>query len=107
MPTRAQVICHGIPDARELQSGDIINVDVSVLYNGYHGDLNETFVVGEVDEASRNLIKATHDCLMTAVAACKPGVRYRDMGDIISRQAGQHGWVPGLAGAAHSCMSTP
>jgi hypothetical protein len=41
----AQVICHGIPDARELQEGDIVNVDVSVFLNGFHGDLNETFVV--------------------------------------------------------------
>lgn len=80
---------------------------MSVFYQGYHGDLNETFVVGEVDEASKNLIKATHDCLMTAVAACKPGVRYRDMGDIISRQAGQHGWVPRLAGAARGCVDIP
>lgn len=57
-----QVICHGIPDKRPLQDGDIVNVDVSVFLNGYHGDLNETYVVGEnVDEEAKKLIKATSE----------------------------------------------
>ena len=56
-----QVICHGIPDKRPLEDGDIVNVDVSAYYKGYHGDLNETYVVGNVDEASKKLIKAAHD----------------------------------------------
>lgn len=57
-----QVICHGIPDKRPLQDGDIINVDVSVFLNGYHGDLNETYVVGDgVDEESKKLIRATSE----------------------------------------------
>ncbi|MEW5297135.1 MAG: hypothetical protein WDW38_005957 [Sanguina aurantia] len=82
-----EVICHGIPDKRELQNGDIVNVDVTAFVGGYHGDLNETFVVGEVDAVSKQLIKVTHECLAQAIAACKPGVRYRDMGDIISKHA--------------------
>lgn len=53
------MICHGIPDQRPLQDGDIVNVDVTAYYKGYHGDLNETFVVGTVDEESKNLIKVT------------------------------------------------
>jgi methionyl aminopeptidase len=52
-----EVVCHGIPDLRELEGGDIVNVDVSCLLNGAHGDLNETFTVGEVDAASKDLIK--------------------------------------------------
>lgn len=52
-----EVVCHGIPDARELQDGDIVNVDVSCYLNGYHGDLNETFVVGNVDAQSKKLVK--------------------------------------------------
>lgn len=56
-----QVICHGIPDRRALEDGDIINVDVSVYYKGYHGDLNETFIVGEPDDASKQLIKVTSE----------------------------------------------
>ena len=57
----SQVICHGIPDRRPLESGDIVNVDVSVYKDGYHGDLNETFVVGEVDEEGKKLVKVTHE----------------------------------------------
>ena len=56
-----QVICHGIPDRRPLENGDIINVDVTAYFQGYHGDLNETFVVGEVDEESKKLIKVTYE----------------------------------------------
>lgn len=62
--TDTQVVCHGIPDRRPLEEGDILNVDISVFYKGYHGDLNETFVVGEVDESSKKLIKTTYEvCL--------------------------------------------
>ena len=56
-----QVVCHGIPDKRPLQNGDIINVDVTAFYKGYHGDLNETYVVGEVDAASKKLLKITYE----------------------------------------------
>jgi len=64
----AQVICHGIPDKRPLEDGDIVNVDVTAYYKGYHGDLNETYVVGQVDDASKKLIKAAHDVRPCAVA---------------------------------------
>ena len=55
-----EVVCHGIPDSRELEKGDCVNVDVTVIKDGYHGDLNETFVVGgpdAVDEEAKRLIK--------------------------------------------------
>mmetsp|Transcript_22260 Transcript_22260/g.39595 ORF Transcript_22260/g.39595 Transcript_22260/m.39595 type:complete len:384 (-) Transcript_22260:1330-2481(-) len=88
-----EVICHGIPDKRELQDGDIVNVDVTAYCNGYYGDLNETFTVGNnVDDQGKQLIKATHDSLMAAVAAVKPGLRYRDVGDIISKFVHPHGF---------------
>jgi len=87
-----EVICHGIPDQRELEDGDIVNVDVTAYIGGYHGDLNETFTVGEVDQVSKDLIKVTHDALMKAIAIVKPGVRYRDVGDVISRHVHQHGF---------------
>ena len=54
-----EVVCHGIPDLRELQEGDIVNVDVSAIVNGFHSDLNETFTVGEVSDQKKALIKAT------------------------------------------------
>ncbi|XP_002977126.2 methionine aminopeptidase 1A isoform X1 [Selaginella moellendorffii] len=86
-----EVICHGIPDARRLEEGDIVNVDVSVYLNGCHGDLNETFFVGQVDEASVQLVKSTYECLEKAIAIVKPGVRYREVGDVISRHAAMTG----------------
>lgn len=55
------MICHGIPDRRPLEDGDIVNVDVTVFLKGYHGDLNETYVVGSVDDASKRLIRVTSE----------------------------------------------
>jgi methionyl aminopeptidase len=87
-----EVICHGIPDGYPLQEGDIVNVDVSVYHNGYHADLNETFLVGEVDKQTHHLVKTTHECLMKAIEKCKPGMRYRDIGDIITKHAESQGF---------------
>ncbi|GAB5358849.1 hypothetical protein AAMO2058_000494300 [Amorphochlora amoebiformis] len=80
-----EVICHGIPDGRALVEGDIVNIDITVYKNGYHGDLNETFLVGEVDEESKRLVKTTYESLMLAIQACKPGAFIRDFGKIISK----------------------
>eukprot|EP00204_Picochlorum_oklahomense_P002399 CAMPEP_0118799164 /NCGR_PEP_ID=MMETSP1161-20130426/1449_1 /TAXON_ID=249345 /ORGANISM="Picochlorum oklahomensis, Strain CCMP2329" /LENGTH=391 /DNA_ID=CAMNT_0006726811 /DNA_START=541 /DNA_END=1716 /DNA_ORIENTATION=- len=87
-----EVICHGIPDRRKLENGDIVNVDVTVYYNGWHGDLNETFVVGEASESTKLLVKTTYECLHKAIEACKPGTRYRDIGSIISKHAHSKGF---------------
>ncbi|KAL6499387.1 Microtubule-associated protein 1A [Orobanche hederae] len=86
-----EVICHGIPDARKLEDEDIVNVDVTVCYKGVHGDLNETFFVGNVDEASKRLVQCTYECLEKAIAAVKPGVRFREIGEIINRHASMSG----------------
>lgn len=87
-----EVICHGIPDRRPLEEGDIVNIDVSVFYSGYHGDLNETCVVGETDEQSKQLVKTTHDCLHAAIELCRPGARYRDIGEVIHKKASAAGF---------------
>ncbi|KAF7112451.1 hypothetical protein RHSIM_RhsimUnG0228100 [Rhododendron simsii] len=87
-----EVICHGIPDARKLEDGDIVNVDVTVYYKGVHGDLNETFFVGNVDEASRQLVQCTYECLEKAIAIVKPGVRFREIGEVINRHASMAGF---------------
>ncbi|KAI3444708.1 hypothetical protein Pfo_001373 [Paulownia fortunei] len=87
-----EVICHGIPDARKLEDGDIVNVDVTVYYKGVHGDLNETFFVGNVDEASQRLVQCTYECLEKAIAIVKPGVRFREIGEIINRHASMSGF---------------
>eukprot|EP00252_Welwitschia_mirabilis_P026313 TRINITY_DN858_c0_g1_i1.p1 TRINITY_DN858_c0_g1~~TRINITY_DN858_c0_g1_i1.p1 ORF type:complete len:401 (-),score=77.76 TRINITY_DN858_c0_g1_i1:489-1691(-) len=87
-----EVICHGIPDARRLEEGDIVNVDITVYYNGVHGDLNETFFVGKVDDASKQLVKCTYECLEKAIAIVKPGVRFREVGEVINRHASMCGF---------------
>jgi len=83
-----EVICHGIPDYREIQDGDIVNIDVTT-YNrgGYHGDLNETFCVGNVDDEGRKLVKTAFNCLGAALDLVKPGTLYRDLGFAIHKEA--------------------
>ncbi|CAA7271726.1 unnamed protein product [Cyclocybe aegerita] len=78
-----EVICHGIPDQRRLREGDIVNIDVSLYYEGYHADLNETYPVGEIDEDSKSLIRTTRGALDAAIAMCKPGALFRDIGKVI------------------------
>ncbi|KAJ3111986.1 Methionine aminopeptidase 1 [Physocladia obscura] len=82
-----EVICHGIPDRYALQDGDIVNIDVSVYYNGFHADLNETVYVGNVDDAGRKLVETTRECLEKAIEFVKPGMLYRDIGEIIQKIA--------------------
>ena len=79
-----EVICHGIPDVRPLQEGDILNCDISVFKNGFHGDLNESFLIGKCSKSSRDLVTATYDSLMKAIEICKPGTMYRQLGNVIS-----------------------
>lgn len=80
-----EVICHGIPDLRPLEEGDIVNLDISVYKNGYHSDLNETIIVGQsVDEKTLELVQSAYDCLQLAIKSCKPGVMYKEIGKIIS-----------------------
>ncbi|PRQ57553.1 putative methionyl aminopeptidase [Rosa chinensis] len=87
-----EVICHGIPDARKLEDGDIVNVDVSVFYKGVHADLNDTYFVGNVDEESRRLVQCTYECLEKAISIVKPGVRFREVGEVINRHATMAGF---------------
>ena len=82
-----EVVCHGIPDTRPLEDGDIVNIDISIFHNGVHADLNETFTVGNVDDASKDLIKAAHDSMWAAINICKPGTAYRDLGAVIEKHA--------------------
>lgn len=83
-----EVICHGIPDFREIEDGDVVNLDVTV-YNrgGYHGDLNETFCVGNVDDAGRKLVQTAFECLSIAMDKVQPGTLFRDLGNAIEKHA--------------------
>jgi methionyl aminopeptidase len=87
-----EVICHGIPDARPLEDGDIVNLDISVYYKGYHADLNETYCVGTVDPKYQKLIEATYNALHEAIQHVKPGAMCREFGDLISRSIGKVGF---------------
>jgi len=82
-----EVICHGIPDIRPLVDGDIVNLDVTVFKDGMHADLNETFLVGNVDDDSRNLVQTAYESLRAAVASVMPGQLYRDLGGLIDKVA--------------------
>jgi len=87
-----EIVCHGIPDSRPLQNGDIVNVDISVYYKGFHGDLNETFLIGEVDETAKRLVQTTYESLNKAIEIVKPGTLYRDVGEVISRHVHKQGF---------------
>ncbi len=85
-----EIICHGIPDSRPLADGDIINIDVTLYRDGVHGDTSATFLVGEVDAASVQLVEVTLESLNLAIAAVTPGGPVRDIGQAIERHAVKH-----------------
>lgn len=89
-----EVICHGIPDQRPLQDGDIINLDVTLFHHGFHGDLNATYPVGpkaREDADSMLLIKTARECLDAAIAICGPGQPYAEIGRVIQPLAESKG----------------
>ncbi|KIH65624.1 methionyl aminopeptidase domain protein [Ancylostoma duodenale] len=68
-------------------------VDVTVYHRGFHGDLNETFLVGDkVDEESRKLVRVTYECLQQAIAIVRPGVKFREIGNVIQKHANANGF---------------
>mmetsp|Transcript_19230 Transcript_19230/g.46435 ORF Transcript_19230/g.46435 Transcript_19230/m.46435 type:complete len:441 (-) Transcript_19230:140-1462(-) len=78
-----EVICHGIPDDRKLEDGDIINLDITVYLDGYHGDCSEMFVVGEADPQAKVLLQTTYDCWIKACQFVQPGRDYKELGAIM------------------------
>lgn len=87
-----EVICHGIPDSRPLQDGDILNIDVTIYLNGVHGDHSVMFEVGNVDEASHRLVTVTKECLDLAIAAVVPGAPINVIGKAIETHARKYGY---------------
>lgn len=82
------VVCHGIPDDKKhLKKGDIVNIDVTVIKNGYHGDTSKMFAVGEAKPFADRLIKITQQCLYKAIELVKPGIRIGDIGHAIQSHA--------------------
>lgn len=82
-----EIICHGIPDTRALEDGDIVNLDVTFYREGVHGDTNATWCVGTVDEESRRLVRVTMECLERGIAAVRPGRPISDIGRAIQDHA--------------------
>lgn len=87
-----EVICHGIPDKRPLADGDIVNLDITVFFKGFHSDLNETFVVGQVDAQSARLVQCAHQALLEAIQLVRPGVLYRKIGNKIGEVVDRFGF---------------
>ncbi|KAL1206215.1 Methionine aminopeptidase 1C, chloroplastic/mitochondrial [Cardamine amara subsp. amara] len=83
---------HGIPDSRQLQNGDIINIDVAVYLDGYHGDTSKTFLCGDVNESLVQLVKVTEECLEKGISVCKDGASFKQIGKIISEHAEKYGY---------------
>jgi methionyl aminopeptidase len=85
-----EVICHGIPDQRVLKDGDILNIDVTLYHGGFHGDLNETYYIGEKALANPDcvrIVETTRECLDKAIELVKPGMLFRDPGNVIQKHA--------------------
>ncbi len=86
------VVCHGIPSDKVLREGDIINVDVTALKDGWHGDTSKTFEVGEVSVKAKKLIKATYDAMMKAIGIIKEDVHLGDIGSTIQNHVEAQGF---------------
>lgn len=81
------VVCHGIPNEKKLKSGDIINIDVTVLKDGYHGDTSQMFIVESAPAFAERLMKVTQECLYLGIKMVKPGVHLGDIGAAIQEHA--------------------
>lgn len=86
------VVCHGIPDEYSLKEGDIVNVDVTTIVNGWLGDQSETFLIGRVSEEALSVTQCAFDCLHLAIDAIRPGCRVAEIGRAITNHAHQHGY---------------
>ncbi len=86
------VICHGIPADKKLKDGDSVNIDVTVIADGYHGDTSKMFVVGKPSILAERLIRVTQECLYLGIKMVKPGARLGDIGHAIQKHAEKHGY---------------
>lgn len=82
-----QVVCHGIPNDKKLKGGDLINIDITVIKDGYHGDTSKMFFVGKPLAHAERLVEITQECLYKAIALVKPGAHLGDFGHVIQQHA--------------------
>ncbi|MCI0654149.1 MAG: type I methionyl aminopeptidase [Methylococcaceae bacterium] len=80
-------VCHGIPSQKKLRDGDIVNIDITVIKNGYHGDTSKMFLVGTPPQHARNLVEVTQQAMYTGIRQVRPGVRLGDIGHAIQKFA--------------------
>jgi methionyl aminopeptidase len=109
-----EVICHGIPDDRPLEDGDIVNIDITAYVGGVHGDTDATYLCGNVDEESRLLVERTHEAMMRGIKAAKPGREINVIGRVIQSYAKRFGYGVvrdftghGIGTAFHSGLVVP
>ncbi|GAB3787345.1 type I methionyl aminopeptidase [Nocardioides ungokensis] len=109
-----EVICHGIPDSRRVEDGDIVNIDITAFLDGVHGDTNATFLAGDVDEETRLLVERTREALDRGIKAVKPGRRISVIGRVIESYARRFGYGVvreftghGIGTAFHSGLIVP
>ena len=87
------VICHGIPDDQKiLKSGDIMNIDITVIKNGFHGDTSKMFLIGNAPEHAKRLVRITQECLYKAIELVRPGRTLGDIGHVIQRHGEAHNY---------------
>ncbi|HEX2763295.1 MAG TPA: type I methionyl aminopeptidase [Allosphingosinicella sp.] len=84
------VVCHGIPGERALKDGDIVNIDVTILLDGWHGDSSRMFLVGDVPIRARRLVDITYECMMLGIEQARPGNHLGDIGHAIQVHAEKH-----------------
>ena len=81
------VVCHGIPGEKRLKKGDILNIDITVIKDGYHGDTSKMFFVGEPSVRARRLVEITYECMALGIRMVRPGIRLGDIGHAIQTHA--------------------
>ncbi|MGR3914926.1 MAG: type I methionyl aminopeptidase [Gammaproteobacteria bacterium] len=86
------VVCHGIPSARALKHGDIINIDITVIKDEYHGDTSRMFFAGKPSVRARRLCEISRECMLLGIAQVMPGARLGDIGHVIQRHAERSGF---------------
>lgn len=85
-------VCHGIPGDKKLKNGDVVNLDITVIKDGWHGDTSRMFCVGEPSILARRLVDVTYECMWKGILAVRPGARLGDIGHAIQTHAEKHGY---------------
>lgn len=102
--SRNEIVCHGIPNKNEfLRNGDIVNVDVSTIYNRYFSDASRMFMIGDVSEECKRLVKVTKECLEIGIATAQPWARMGDVGAAIQEHAEKNGYSVVRELCGHGC----